>query len=64
LQEKFYRKVVFLSEDLVANTKTEFYSIDWKDIDLQGSLVSGASAGGAIGRLFVISKTDDSNNKG
>jgi len=64
LQEKFYRKVFSLSKVPVANMQTEFYSIDWKEIDLQGSLVSGASSGGAIGDFFVLSDANDSYNKG
>lgn len=40
------------------------YTLEWKDIDLQGSLVSGASSGGAIGMiaqgvLLMIAITGD-----
>ena len=31
------------------NEQTELYTLDWKEVDLHGSLVSGASSGGAIG---------------
>jgi hypothetical protein len=33
----------------VTERQTEVYTLEWKDIDLQGSLISGASSGGAIG---------------
>ena len=48
----------------MANIKTEVYSIEWKDIDLQGSLVSGASSGGAIGHFLVLPETYFSDNEG
>ena len=40
------------------------YTLEWKDIDLQGSLVSGASSGGAIGMipqgvLLILAITGD-----
>ena len=47
----------------VANLKTEVYSLDWKDVDLQGSLVSGASSGGAIGLWKYQMKLTNSHHK-
>ena len=44
-------KYCVLSERGMANSQqqTEYYTFNWKNVDLQGSLVAGASSGGAIG---------------
>jgi hypothetical protein len=34
---------------LLTCAQTELYTYDWKYVNLQGSLVAGASSGGAIG---------------